>query len=195
MDKDFSDLEAVLRAAGGGYKGSGDNKRAVWADHLSGLVDYLGAQGVTPEDLAPLNDLQDALRGDEFGADEFDGGWQDDDEFLEARTGNAAPSDAILARASALIDLLVLEGKSEEVAAQAVTRKLLLAGVNPPSEGGDARGYMRLVEWRQKLRQERVSAAALMEYHRFRATIENIPLRERLNRVLTERLWDRRAAP
>ncbi len=204
MENDLSGLQAVLRAAGGSYETSGDNKRAVWADQVSGLVDYLGSHGVNPDDLAPLSDLQDALRDDAFGVDAGDSIDADDiidaddmevDDFMEARTGNVAPSDAILARAAVVIDLLTLDGKLEDAAAQVVTRKLLLAGINPPAEGGDARGYMRLVEWRQRLRQGRVSDGAIAEYERFRASIEDIPLRDRLNRVLTERLWDRRAAP
>ncbi len=189
MEKDLSGLQAKLRAASGSYDASAENKRAVWADHVSGIVDYLGSQGISADELAPLSELQDVLRSDDFESAPFD----DEIDFMEARTGNVSPSDAILARACAVMDLLTLEGRPEDQAAQVVTRKLLLAGVNPPS-GGDARGYMRLVEWRQKLRQGRVSAGALMEYERFRANIENIPLRDRLNRVLTERLWDRRAA-
>ena len=194
MDKELSALQAKLRSAEGFGGDSFQDKRAVWADQVSGIADYLGSRGVGADELASLRELQNALRCDEFDEHPFDDSDEDREEFLEARTGNVAPSDAILARACAVIDLMTLEGRSEEQAAQLVTRKLLLAGVNPPS-GGDARGYMRLVEWRQKLRQDRVAAAAVAEYERFRETIEHIPLRDRLNRVLTERLWDRRAAP
>ena len=175
--------------AGGSYDASFDDKRQVWAEQLSGLVDYLGSQGMSETDLVPLSDLQRALVDQEF--DEEDDG---PDEFMEARTGNAPPSDAILARAAAVIDLLVLEGKTEEAAAQFITRKLMLAGVNPPDVGGDARGFMRLAEWRQKLRKGLFEADVVAEYERFRDTVAEIPTRERVNRVLTERLWDRRGS-
>lgn len=189
MTSELSGLEAVLRKTGNAYDAEAEDKRLLWADQVSGLVDYLGTQGISVADLAPLNDLCQALRnepdvGDDAGIDEF----------MEARTGNADPSEAILARASAVIDLLILDCNSEEQAAQMVTRKLLVAGINPPKSGGDARGFMRLAEWRQKLRQGRVSPEATAEYERFRKVIADIPLRERLNRVITDRLWDRRAA-
>ncbi len=191
MENDLSDLQAKLRSMAGSNRVPAQDKRSVWAEQVSGVVDFLGGQGISAEELAPLCELQDALRND-LDEDPYADDDEDPEEFMEARTGNVAPSDAILARSCAVLDLLVLEGRAEDQAAQVVTRKLLLAGVNPPS-GGDARGYMRLVEWRQKLRQGRVPAGALKEYERFRATIEDIPLRDRLNRVLTERLWDRRA--
>ncbi len=189
MTSELSGLQAVLRKAGNAYDASAVDKRLLWADQVSGLVEYLGTQGISVADLAPLDDLCQALRNEAAVGDDVD-----IDEFMDARTGNADPSDAILARASAVIDLLILDCNSEEQAAQMVTRKLLVAGVNPPMAGGDARGYMRLAEWRQKLRQGRMSPEAAAEYERFREVIADIPLRERLNRVITDRLWDRRAA-
>ena len=93
-----------------------------------------------------------------------------------------------------MIDLLILNGKSDAQAAGAVTRMMLAAGINPPSSGGDARGFMRLLEWRQKLRQGRVSSDASVEYERFNKQITAIPLQDRVDRVINDRMWDRRTS-
>ncbi len=50
-----------------------------------------------------------------------------------------------------MIDLLVKAGYGEAVAAQLIIRKLLAAGVAPPRQGGDARGWKRLLLWRADL--------------------------------------------
>ena len=89
-----------------------------------------------------------------------------------------------------MIDLLVKAGYGEAVAAQLIMRKLLAAGVAPPRQGSDARGWKRLLLWagRSELRlglgrgQDRVSGLA--------HELETIPAVERVRRVLDEQLWD-----
>ena len=56
------------------------------------------------------------------------------------------PSDLLLARGAAVIDLLIKAGADENEAAQTVMRRLMAAGVPPPKQGGDARGWRRLLE-------------------------------------------------
>lgn len=187
MSNELASLRAVLNEAGKSYDASTGDKRPYWAGYVEQLVGYLRRHGVQDRELTPLIDLQDAL---ELGVAAEDQKYED---VMDARTGNAAPSEAILARACAVVDLLVKEGKTEDEAAQIVTRKLILAGINPPDAGGDSRGWMRLVLWRHRLREGAVIPGVAAEYERFRDSVAEIPTRDRLNRVLTEQLWDRRA--
>jgi hypothetical protein len=71
-------------------------------------------------------------------------------------------------------------------------RGLVATGVPAPAQGGDARGWKRLLEWRANLANGLVSEAARQEYLDFISEIEQIPPAERVQRVLDERLWDRR---
>jgi hypothetical protein len=68
----------------------------------------------------------------------------------------------------------------------------MAAGVPPPRQGGDARGWKRLLEWRTDLAKGLGSEEARHEYRRFAQELEAIPAQERLSRVLADRLWDRR---
>ena len=186
MSNDLIGLQVLMRDAGVKYDPASAHRAQFWADHVAGLVEHLKGKGLTAQDLAPLSDLRDALRSG-------GGGYGNDDGQLDARTGNAAPSSEILARASAVIDVLMREGHTEEQAAQTVTRKLITGGINPPSSGGDSRGWMRLAKWRRNLINDLKPAEVKAEYENFLATVAEIPTEDRLNRVLTERLWDRRS--
>ena len=92
---------------------------------------------------------------------------------------------------AAVIDLLVKAGYDEEKAAQLITRKLMAAGVAPPT-GGDARGWKRLLFWRADLSFGIASPEAKEESRSFTCELEAIPPGERVRRVLDEQLWDRR---
>ena len=101
----------------------------------------------------------------------------------------------MLARGAALIDLLIKAGHDESEAAQIVMRRLVAAGVPPPQKGGDARGWKRLLEWRNELSHGLVSDEAQLEYRDFTSEVDAIPANERVRRVLDEQLWDRRRKP
>jgi uncharacterized protein YutE (UPF0331/DUF86 family) len=101
----------------------------------------------------------------------------------------------VLARGAVVIDLLVKGGKDESEAAQIVMRRMVAAGVPPPTHGGDARGWRRLLEYRNALVQGYGPEDAKYEYRSFAYEIESIPPTERVKRVLDERLWDRRRSP
>jgi hypothetical protein len=94
-----------------------------------------------------------------------------------------------------VIDLLIKAGNDESEAAQIVMRRLVAAGVPPPQQGGDARGWRRLLEWRNEISQGFGSQEAQLEYQDFTREIEAIPANERVKRVLDEQLWDRRGKP
>lgn len=175
-----------MRDAGLKYDPDSAFRGQFWADHVAGLVEHFKSKGMSEQDLAPLSDLRDALRS---GGASYGG----DDGQLDARTGNTEPSPEILARASAVVHILMSDGKTEEQAAQAVTRKLITGGINPPSSGGDSRGWMRLARWRRNLLNGLKPAEVKAEYESFLASLGEIPADQRKERVLTERLWDRRS--
>jgi hypothetical protein len=74
-------------------------------------------------------------------------------------------------------------------------RKLIATGVPAPRQGGDARGWKRLLSSRAYLSQGLCSAEAREEYQDFTRELETIPANERVKRVLDEQLWDRRRKP
>lgn len=155
---------------------------------LRAVITQLAADGVSTDDLQPLVDLQMRL-GEMRKLQPGPAATQRD------RRHSLAPSPVLLARAAAVIDLLVKAGQDESEAAQSVMRRLVIAGVPPPEKGGDARGWRRLLEWRNSLLHGVGPEDARHEYRTFTRELEEIPPAERVQRVLDERLWDRRRAP
>jgi hypothetical protein len=166
------------------HDGEGQDKISLGAKCLQAIIAQLGEEGVRQEDLQPLIDLEAALRQIKTKS-----------HTLPNRRKGRPPSEVLLARGAALIDLLIKAGHDEGEAAQVVMRRLVAAGVPAPEKGGDARGWKRLLAWRADLAHSLVSKDALREYREFSAEIDAIPAHERVKRVLDERLWDRRRAP
>lgn len=164
---------------------SGD-KTSLGAKCLHVVITQLAEEGLPQEDLQPLIDLETSLRQRQA---------QGQDAGAKNRRKGRAPSDKLLARAAAVIDLLVKSGSDEGEAAQMVMRKLIAAGVPAPQQGGDARGWKRLLSCRAYLSQGLGSAEAKEEYQDFTRELEAIPANERVKRVLDEQLWDRRRKP
>jgi hypothetical protein len=164
----------------------GEDRLALGVKCLHVLIAQLAEEGVPQQDLQPLVELEASLG-----------------ELKERSEGKSAanrrkgrpPSEALLARASAIIDLLIKAGDDEARAAQAVMRLLMAAGVPPPQQGGDVRGWRRLLEWRTDLQHGLVSAEAQHEYQDFTHELDAIPPGERVKRVVDEQLWDRRRRP
>jgi len=150
------------------------------------IVAQLTEEGVPQEDLQPLIDLEASLRQLMV---------QTQGEGVANRRKRRPPSENLLARGAAVIDLLIKAGHDESEAAQIVMRRLVAAGVPPPQKGGDARGWKRLLEWRTELGHGLVSDEAQLEYRDFGREIDAIPANERVRRVLDEQLWDRRRKP
>jgi len=182
-------LAAALRAARRTYTHDGDDQIALGRACLHVLISQLAIEGVPQEELQPLVDIErniDALKLRAARAERND---------VPERRRRNPPSDILLARLSAVIDLLVKGGYGEEEAAQLVTRRMLAAGVPPPQKGGDSRGWKRLLAWRAALNQGVGSPEVKGEYREFSRDIEAIPAAERLKRVLETELWDRRRRP
>ena len=169
----------ALRQAHASDPGSED-ETALGLKCLNVVVGQFAEEGLAPEDLKPLAQLEKYLRA--RGATPAQA----------ERRKSRAPSEVFLARVAALIDLLVKAGAEEGEAAQIVMRWLLAAGVPAPSQGADARGWKRLLAWRMRLSHGFVSDEAKDEYKEFTGQLEAIPANERVRRVLDQRLWDRR---
>ncbi len=110
----------------------------------------------------------------------------------DKRGENVEASDEVLARASAIIDVLVQAGHTPEHAAQVITRQLLSVGVELPEAGGDARAWKRLFNWRNRLIHHSRSGPAWYVYCKFRDELAHIPPDQRLRHAIGEKLWDRR---
>lgn len=173
-------LGAALRALRQTDEGGVDKAR-LGARCLALVIRQLSEEGLSQDDLAPLLDLETELRR----------GATRDVQSRERRIG-APPSDEVLARICAVIDLLVRAGYDEADAAQVLTRKMIGAGMSPPRQGGDARGWKRLLMWRANLTYGMASDAAKAEYNAFSADIDRIPANDRVKRVLDGHLWERR---
>ena len=101
-------------------------------------------------------------------------------------------SDAVMARASAIIDVLVQGGQTIEQAAQVITRQLLAVGVNLPSSGGDSRAWKNVLYWRNNLIHYKREGAAWDVYCAFKEELATIPPADRLRIAVGEQLWDKR---
>lgn len=159
---------------------------ALGAKCLHAVVAQLAEEGVPEEDLQTLIDLEARVR--RFMA-------QTKGQGVANRRKQRPPSDLLLARGAAVIDLLIKAGADEGQAARTVMRRLMAAGVPPPKRGGDARGWRRLLERRTSLLQGLGSSEAQREYQDFTREINTIPANKRVRKVLDERLWDRRRKP
>jgi hypothetical protein len=180
-------IGAALKALQRTHTRSGEREDSLslGAKCLHAVIAQLAEDGVPQEDLQPLIELEAHIRQTLAQSPGAAG---------DRRKGRP-PSDRLLARGAAVIDLLIKAGSEEGEAAQIVMRRLMTAGVPPPQQGGDARGWRRLLEWRAALVQGLGSHEAQEEYQEFGREIEAIPANERVRRVLDERLWDRRRKP
>jgi hypothetical protein len=181
-------LGAALRALRHAYTGGLDrtDKTTLGTKCLQVLIAQLAQEGLPQRDLQPLVDLENSietLKAQAIG------------QSTPSRRRRRPPSDKLLARLAAVIDLLVNGGYDEAEAAQLVTLEILAAGIPLPQQGSDARGWKRLLAWRADLNHGIGSPEARAEYCDFTRDIESIPTNERRKRVLVEQLWNRRRKP
>ncbi len=163
-------------------------------------------RGIAAIDLAPLVKLHDAVKAQNAapgasaipegheaapgvpGVPGEPGGHYD----REGRRGELEASDDVMARACAIIDVLVQGGDTPEQAAQVITRQLLAAGIQLPMSGGDARAWKRLLNWRNNLIHYKREGFAWNIYCSFKEELAHIPPEDRLRLAVGERLWDQR---
>jgi hypothetical protein len=176
------------------HDGNPDSKKEFAAKCLKVVLAQLFEDGVPQDDLQPLIDLQAELVHKPKQAEAPQPKQAGAPAGRERRRGGG-PSETLLARASAVIDLLIRAGYEESEAAQIIMRRLIAAGVPAPVKGGDARGWRRLLEWRADLLYGIASAEGKAEYEGFTKELEKIPAAERVQRVLDGKMWDRRRKP
>ncbi len=97
-----------------------------------------------------------------------------------------------MARASAIIDVLVQSGQSPETSAQTIARQLLSVGIELPESGGDVRAWKRILYWRNNLIHYKRAGYAWDVYCAFKEELADIPPDKRLRVAVGERLWDQR---
>jgi hypothetical protein len=189
-------IGAALRALRRTHSEDPGDQAALGLKCLQAVIAELSSEGLSPEDLQPLTDLQTLVdrRAPPAPAPAPSASPQPVAVQRDRRHGTA-PSNTLLARASVIIDLLVRAGQDESEAAQNVMRRLMASGVPAPARGGDSRGWRRLLEFRHTLLHGGGPEDAKYEYRAFARELDAIPPAERVNRVLSERLWDRRRGP
>ena len=154
-------------------------------------------RGIAAIDLAPLVKLHDAVKAQDavqsiFAAPEDGAGVPGGHYNRDGRRGEKGASDDMMARASAIMDVLVQGGDTPEQAAQVITRQLLAANIQLPVSGGDARAWKRLLNWRNNLIHYKRKGPAWNTYCSFKEELADIPPQDRLRRAVGERLWDQR---
>jgi hypothetical protein len=179
-------LGAALKALRQTHDPDPENKIGLGVNCLAVLIHQLAQDGLAQEDLQPLIDLEACLQNRRT---------TERRETVPNRRRGGAPSEAVLARIAAVIDVLVKAGHEEAEAAQMLMRRMLGAGISAPLQGGDARGWKRLLAWRADVKGGVGSAEARDEYQAFTRQLEGIPPAERLKRVVEEQFWDRRRNP
>ena len=192
-------ISAALRALRQVYADSTADKAVLGLKCLQAVMTELAAEGVPPDDLKPLADLETLISSSTaapappVAAPPVPPAPKPGlAERQRDRRRQAPPSNTLLARSAAIIDLLVKDGQGEEKAAQTVMRHLMVAGVPAPTRGGDSRGWRRLLEFRNTLAHGGGPEDARVEYAAFTRELDEIAPGERVNTALTERLWDRR---
>ena len=112
-------------------------------------------------------------------------------EVRERRNG-LPPSDGLLGRVCAVVDLLVASGLSEELAIARVTQRMTTARAEPPKDG-TARNWPQLImAWKVSVRAGVASEEAVAEYKNVVAAIKSVPQDDRVASVLDNELWNRR---
>ena len=102
------------------------------------------------------------------------------------------PSDALLARVCAVIDLLIASGLSEEIATQTMVQRMIAAGVPVPESEEADNWWKSMLAWKAAFRNGAATDDTLKEYQNVLEAIDSLPLHERVELVLGNELWDRR---
>lgn len=157
-------------------------KEALRRDYLDLVAHFLASQGRGHQLAVPLLDLVTAI-DDQLPAKPAP--------TADRREGLRDASDELLARASAVVDVLISAGYSQDHACQVVTRQMISRGVRP-LQGGDARAWRNLQAWRQKLLAKRDT----LEFRIYAAFKEGLLTQHGSNVasiVSHQAVWDRRA--
>ncbi|MDO9383413.1 MAG: hypothetical protein Q7T86_11175 [Hyphomicrobiaceae bacterium] len=112
--------------------------------------------------------------------------------MVERRTGVVDCSDELLAKVSAVVDVLISAGYSSDNACQIVTRQMIARGLQLPA-GGDARAWRNMQAWRHKLINSKHEGLAWRTYVAFKDELPAIYGTRLAEAAAREAIWDRRA--
>ncbi|MGD9785968.1 MAG: hypothetical protein AB7E80_08615 [Hyphomicrobiaceae bacterium] len=159
-----------------------EERRAAALDYLFEVAELLSIEHGDEAIIAPLLDIIP------YVADPSDSPLFDD-----RRNERSPPSVAVLTRAAVAIDVWQSMGHTADSAAQAVARQMVNARASLPSDGGDVRGWKRLLIWRDRLLQLKRPAEAWTDYVALTREIERMPRAQVVRRAQDGTLWDIRA--
>lgn len=111
----------------------------------------------------------------------------------ERRGDIAECSDELLAKVSAVVDVLVSAGYSSDHASQIVTRQMIARNVQVPP-GGDARAWRNIQAWRHKLINSKREGAVWRTYAAFKDELPKLYGTRLGEAAAREAIWDRRRA-
>jgi len=110
----------------------------------------------------------------------------------DSRLGELKASEELMARACAIIDVMIQGGDTPEHASQVITRQLIAMEIKLPEHGGDVRAWKRLLSFRNTLIHYIQEGPVKEAYSSFKGQLSGIPPDQRLRRAVGERLWNRR---
>lgn len=175
-------LSRILDIAASYAREDRAQRRTLAIDYLLELGELIGELSDSEKIVAPLLDLIPFVAEAEAQLP-----------FEERRTSSAKPSDALLVRAVTSVEILEDCSYSPEAAAQYVTRQLVRAGAALPQEGGDPRGWKRLLIWRDRLLHLRQHHPAWRLYQEFKTEIALMTHEAVVSAAIDGRIWDLRS--
>lgn len=150
---DIAALQLHLR-----QREAGGHAPATWhADYLPIVERILRRVGLSETQCAPLREIGEMLHGAAASGSrrDPDGRWAGEH-----------------AKAAAEIAYLILTGHEESDAAQRAARKLVSQQIPLPAHGGDARGWKRLLEFRDDIRHGLAPEEVIDTYRRHLAELK-----------------------
>lgn len=173
-------LIRIEALAGSISQAGADSKPQLVREYLDLVGHFLVDQGRGDALAFPLLDVIEQL--DSAGSNKVE----------ERRKGGSECSDELLAKVSAVIDVLVSAGYSSDHACQLVTRQMIARNVQVPA-GGDARAWRNVQAFRHKLINGKHEGALWRVYSGFKSELPTIYGPKLAESAAREAVWDRRA--
>ena len=177
-------LEAIATACA---STGGKDSQALHLEYLALIGEMLLEQNRGTAVLGPLLDIHDSLeeiyqrqRGQQLES--------------ERRQAMQIASPWVMARVSAVIDILMASGFSSDHAAQIVSRQMMARNLALPEEGGDSRGWKRVQIWHHRLATIGRTHPQFEACQLFKDDIVGRHGPEPAALALNQALWDRRSA-
>jgi hypothetical protein len=110
--------------------------------------------------------------------------------FQERRGIASPPGPELMARITVALDLLIEAGELPDYAAQIIARQMVRNGVELPTGGNDARGWKRLLFWRDRLRSVKQPQSGYDAYIDFQSEIASRQRDVVIEAALSGDLWN-----